>query len=139
MNLRKDHYRFTNQVCKTLRDKAVSGPSRPSLCKTFCWRLFEGRGTWPWMSGLTPGESKRRAACCARRPARFKEPAAAPTLVTRFLFTVCISYVSGLSSRRLRLGRLPRALGKNFEIKTLSGGSLGSRVDEERSQLRELM
>ena len=25
------------------------------------------------------------------------------------------------------------------EIKTLSGGSLGSRVDEERSQLRELM
>ena len=30
-------------------------------------------------------------------------------------------------------------LWQNFEIKTLSGGSLGSRVDEERSQLRELM
>lgn len=29
--------------------------------------------------------------------------------------------------------------GRIFERKTLSGGSLGSRVDEERSQLRELM
>ena len=35
--------------------------------------------------------------------------------------------------------REPRARNVTLEIKTLSGGSLGSRVDEERSQLRELM
>ena len=34
---------------------------------------------------------------------------------------------------------LPGPVWLNVESKTLSGGSLGSRVDEERSQLRELM
>lgn len=38
-----------------------------------------------------------------------------------------------------RRRRCPGRDGRMLEMKTLSGGSLGSRVDEERSQLRELM
>ena len=102
-----------------------------------------GRGTCLWLS--LPEESVPMA--------RFKEP---PRSVSSLLvevktgrpdrhpflvFTNHCSVFSQLGACAPKPLALPVAAGlwRNSEIKTLSGGSLGSRVDEERSQLRELM
>ena len=64
---------------------------------------------------------------------------------SRILFFLLVLYTSNfeqVSSRRQARWRgqsLPGLLCQNLENITLSGGSLGSCVDEERSQLRELM
>ena len=167
MNLRKDHYRFSNlferhswQGLEKRGDRSVS-----SSCSTFVSDAFlsEGWGTWLWnhpvARGSRPEESTRRLACADREVQRALFPPfsllqlargasgkvwwwerAAPTFRRFFfLFTVAKS-LSVVKTEALGSACCRRAPGTKLEkIKTLSGGSLGSRVDEERSQLRELM
>ena len=164
MNLRKDHYRFTNfsRFAKhpVARQKTQSeeGPLRSPR-----FQLFEVGGFFGSVGVPGPGTGDKvlrgRARSAVPRADREVQRAAPrlPALVGRgrpdlprfVVFSLCtvreVSKSSGLSSRRRPWPRqLPRALGAKLlflwgRLKTLSGGSLGSRVDEERSQLRELM
>ena len=90
--------------------------------------------------------SKRRATVLSRYPTRRIRPVIRP-LFFHFTTVICLRQPLWWSHAR----PLPERRGRNFfflpdaarlkgkkEI-TLSGGSLGSCVDEERSQLRELM
>lgn len=69
-----------------------------------------------------------------------------PDQITSVSLTVVLIHETGVLAASRPIGSL-RCKGMaavkcrkgNQKIKTLSGGSLGSRVDEERSQLRELM
>ena len=106
--------------------------------------------------GDEPFQVFGRGTCLWRKPegsvrtARFKEPPgclqlargvlqpAAPTAVLFFQSLFRILQL-GADAPKPLAPLVAAGLWRNFEIKTLSGGSLGSRVDEERSQLRELM
>ena len=103
-----------------------------------------------------PEDSTRRLACADREVQRAsptererereREEAAPPFRRFRFyrLYTV-VKSLFGRHTRDRAPGATPVAASpgpetlKNGRMKTLSGGSLGLRVDEERSQLRELM
>ena len=151
MNLRKDHYRFSKlfenhswQGLKNRGDRSVASPCSNFLSDAFCRKVgVPGSGT---SSGKVPSRGEHPAACLRRpRGSKSSPPergVCRPVLLLVFgffPFTVCqISF-----GRMTGPLALPVAASPGHEtlkkIKTLSGGSLGSRVDEERSQLRELM
>ena len=116
------------------RSYALGGSVGPARLHVQTFKLF----VWvPGLVGICPPGGASLA--------RFKElcsivPTLSTTARTHFMFShCCLTYLKGASHPDRWLRRCPDRLGRIFERKTLSGGSLGSRVDEERSQLRELM
>ena len=159
MNLRKDHYRFFQKLLlEGTRGKARwkrkrGGRRAFSSCSTYLSDVFVGRSGYLAPAGWCPFRRTALGGLLAPT-ARFKEhplqrergEAAPPFRRFRFyrLYTV-VKSLFGRHTRDRAPGATPVAASpgpetlKNGRMKTLSGGSLGLRVDEERSQLRELM
>lgn len=153
MNLRKDHYRVlastprgsnANELERTFedrcnRDDADCGPEQFAgrSSRTACYLVL--------VCGVPISiclRSRGASGVCLRRPSRDGSKNA--KLVFGFRRPACLMFSCYLNYRRFTVdsSRLATSVVvslRDERDKTLSGGSLGSCVDEERSQLREVM
>jgi hypothetical protein len=156
VNLRKDHYRVSPRAALVVvaandvqshrygQRGRTTGPERPSVVDRNDYSVegvagYLARST-DRSTGVSGTEADRFGLGAMRR---FKEPAVVGPSPRASFFVRCLQLPS---IYRVHVRRSERSgVGTHAESatdkldKTLSGGSLGSCVDEERSQLREVM